>query len=371
MLSIVSTLVSEPGLGSHEWERSTRRVLQSCPSVRTEETYLIWQVSMEFSISQTHRRTPHEWLGMSGMNKNLGLCESDACFHMQGCLLLFGGLEQAKMFFTSFTIKSLDVIGSVIFPNDERSKLRYVRITPVCSGYGRDETWDTGDNFLKHNEDPIDLDPGPPNIFDAQFGASHYCRMMTDRNDEDTHGAHDVMLKSIPNLDKDVHPSFAQARCYAEAMEDDTKKNGLMPCNDELKSLLPKKLAYHYEHYIEKCCAQDCPSSKKNIEKMDRSSIMPHAAGSLMYAMGAGVLMAAFSSGVEFAPSDRHDFWTEASLHIKEGFDRWDLDFEAWKFCFLPGQIASCLVIFFLSCSLFVAIYLDIDSKILMIVVCL
>ncbi|GKG44509.1 hypothetical protein Tco_0485947, partial [Tanacetum coccineum] len=65
----------------------------------------------------------------------------------------------------------------------------------------------------------------------------------------------------------------------------------------------------------------------------------------------------------EFAPSDRHDFWTEASLYIKEGFDRWDLDFEAWKFCFLPGQIASCLVIFFPSCSLFVAIYLDIDSK--------
>ncbi|GJR01748.1 hypothetical protein Tco_0524732 [Tanacetum coccineum] len=80
---------------------------------------------------------------------------------------------------------------------------------------------------------------------------------------------------------------------------------------------------------------------------------------------------AVFRRSPEFAPSDRHDFWTEASLHIKEGFDRWDLDFEAWKFCFLPGQIASCLVIFFLSCSLFVAIYLDIDSKIMMIVVCL
>ncbi|GJX93178.1 retrovirus-related pol polyprotein from transposon TNT 1-94 [Tanacetum coccineum] len=77
---------------------------------------------------------------------------------------------------------------------------------------------------------------------------------------------------------------------------------------------------------------------------------------------------AVFRRSPEFAPSDRHDFWTEASLHIKEGFDRWDFDFEAWKFCFLPGQIASCLVIFFLSCSLFVAIYLDIDSKIMMIV---
>nr|GEY72799.1 hypothetical protein [Tanacetum cinerariifolium] len=30
----------------------------------------------------------------------------------------------------------------------------------------------------------------------------------------------------------------------------------------------------------------------------------------------------------EISPSDRHDFQTVASLHIKEGFDRWDLDFE-------------------------------------------
>ncbi|GKD65580.1 hypothetical protein Tco_1307688, partial [Tanacetum coccineum] len=80
---------------------------------------------------------------------------------------------------------------------------------------------------------------------------------------------------------------------------------------------------------------------------------------------------AVFHRSSEFALSDSHDFWTEASLYLKEGFDHWDLDFEAWKFCFLPGQIASCLVIFFLSCSLFVAIYLDIDSKIMMIVVCL
>ncbi|GJX06108.1 hypothetical protein Tco_0194040 [Tanacetum coccineum] len=37
----------------------------------------------------------------------------------------------------------------------------------------------------------------------------------------------------------------------------------------------------------------------------------------------------------------------------------WDFDFEAWKSVFIPGQIASYLVIFFLSCSLIVAIYLD------------
>ncbi|GJR89270.1 hypothetical protein Tco_0213281 [Tanacetum coccineum] len=32
---------------------------------------------------------------------------------------------------------------------------------------------------------------------------------------------------------------------------------------------------------------------------------------------------------------------TEDSLHIKEGFDRWDLDFEAWKFCYLPRKITK------------------------------
>ena len=78
---------------------------------------------------------------------------------------------------------------------------------------------------------------------------------------------------------------------------------------------------------------------------------------------------AVFVRSPEFEPSDRHDFRTGASLHIKEDFDRWDSDFEAWKSCFLPGQFASDLVIFFLSCSLFVAIYLDVDSKIMMFVV--
>lgn len=50
---------------------------------------------------------------------------------------------------------------------------------------------------------------------------------------------------------------------------------------------------------------------------------------------------AVFRRSTEFEPLDRRDFWSEASLHIKEGFDRWDLDFEAWKFCYVPGQIAS------------------------------
>ncbi|GKA19645.1 hypothetical protein Tco_0699560 [Tanacetum coccineum] len=50
---------------------------------------------------------------------------------------------------------------------------------------------------------------------------------------------------------------------------------------------------------------------------------------------------AVFRRSMEFAPSDHHDFWTEASLNIKEGFHRWDLDFEAWEICFLPGQIGA------------------------------
>ncbi|GJV44814.1 hypothetical protein Tco_1429350, partial [Tanacetum coccineum] len=37
-----------------------------------------------------------------------------------------------------------------------------------------------------------------------------------------------------------------------------------------------------------------------------------------------------FRRSLEFAPSDHHDFWTAASLHINEGFDRWDLDFDAY-----------------------------------------
>lgn len=80
---------------------------------------------------------------------------------------------------------------------------------------------------------------------------------------------------------------------------------------------------------------------------------------------------AVFVRSPEIEPSDRHDFRTVASLHIKEGSNRWDLDFKAWKFYFLPWQIASYLVIFFLSCSLIVTVYLDVDSKIMMIVVCL
>ena len=76
-----------------------------------------------------------------------------------------------------------------------------------------------------------------------------------------------------------------------------------------------------------------------------------------------------FRRSPEFEPSDRHDFRTGASLHIKEDFDRWDSDFEAWKSCFLPGQFAADSVILFLSCSLFVAIYLDVYSKIMMFVV--
>ncbi|GKD79565.1 hypothetical protein Tco_1342186, partial [Tanacetum coccineum] len=66
-----------------------------------------------------------------------------------------------------------------------------------------------------------------------------------------------------------------------------------------------------------------------------------------------------FFRSPEIAPSDRHDFRTVASYQQDEGSDRRDFDFEAWKSVFIPGQIASYLVIFFLSCSLIVAIYLD------------
>ena len=36
---------------------------------------------------------------------------------------------------------------------------------------------------------------------------------------------------------------------------------------------------------------------------------------------------AVFRQSPEFELLDHHDFWAVASLHIKEGFDRWDSDF--------------------------------------------
>ncbi|GJU87271.1 hypothetical protein Tco_1294817 [Tanacetum coccineum] len=118
--------------------------------------------------------------------------------------------------------------------------------------------------------DVPDRIPVLQNIFDAQLG--EYIQ-----NDEE-HGADDVDAQEQPNLDEDVHPELpvpmppfiplrrstrdhhpstrysaneyvlltdgGEPECYAEAMEDDTRKNGLMPCKNEMKSFQKKGLDF-------------------------------------------------------------------------------------------------------------------------------
>ncbi|GKB76256.1 putative RNA-directed DNA polymerase [Tanacetum coccineum] len=175
--------------------------------------------------------------------------------------------------------------ASVHIPKDERSKLDVKNKPCVFLGYGQDELGyrlydpvqkklvrsrdvefdedQTLKDFEKteketipqHNDDPIDLDPVPPKHFDAQFGDD--IQNDEEQNDEE-HGADDVDAQEQPNLDEDVHPELpvhmppfvplrrstrdhhpstrysaneyvlltdeGEPECYAEAMEDEHKK---------------------------------------------------------------------------------------------------------------------------------------------------
>ncbi|GKF51671.1 hypothetical protein Tco_0148138, partial [Tanacetum coccineum] len=110
--------------------------------------------------------------------------------------------------------------------------------------------------------------PVPPKHFDAQFGDD----ILNDKeqNDEE-HGTDDVDAQEQPNLDEDVHPELpvlmpqfvplwrstrdhhpstrysaneyvfltdgGEPECYAEAMEDEHKKEWFDAMQDEMKSL--------------------------------------------------------------------------------------------------------------------------------------
>ncbi|GJX04449.1 putative RNA-directed DNA polymerase [Tanacetum coccineum] len=188
--------------------------------------------------------------------------------------------------------------ASVHIPKDERSKLDVKNKPCVFLGYGQDELgyrlYDPvqkklvrsrdvefdEDQTLKdvekteketipqHNDDPIDLDPVPPKHFDAQFGDD--IQNDEEQNDEE-HGADDVDAQEQPNLDEDVHPELpvpmppfvplrrstrdhhpstrysaneyvlltdgGEPECYAEAMEDEHKKEWFDAMQDEMKSL--------------------------------------------------------------------------------------------------------------------------------------
>ncbi|GKA54879.1 putative RNA-directed DNA polymerase [Tanacetum coccineum] len=193
--------------------------------------------------------------------------------------------------------RHLRVFGCKAFvhiPKDERSKLDVKTKPCVFLGYGQDEfgyrLYDPvqkrlvrsrdvvfeEDQTLKdvenaeretipqHNDDLIDLDPVPPKHFDSQFG--------DDIQNDEEQGADDVDAQEQPNLDEDVHPELpvpdmppflplrrstrdhhpstrysaheyvlltdgGEPECYAEAMEDEHKKEWFEAMEDEMNSL--------------------------------------------------------------------------------------------------------------------------------------
>ncbi|GJR21154.1 putative RNA-directed DNA polymerase [Tanacetum coccineum] len=179
----------------------------------------------------------------------------------------------AKMFHT-IIYESLDVRHLCIFRKMKDQSLIYQkklvrsRKKKGIVEFDEDQTLKDVEKTEKetipqHNDDPIDLDPVPPKHFDAQFG--------DDIQNDEEHGADDVDAQEQPNLDEDVHPELpvpmppfvplrrstrdhhpstrysaneyvlltdgGEPECYAEAMEDEHKKEWFDAMQDEMKSL--------------------------------------------------------------------------------------------------------------------------------------
>ncbi|GJU16480.1 putative RNA-directed DNA polymerase [Tanacetum coccineum] len=194
----------------------------------------------------------------------------------------------------------------------------------------------------QHNDDLIDLDPVPPKHFDSQFGddiqndeeqgADDVDAQEQPNLDEDVHP---IPVPDMPPFlplrrsTRDHHPltrysaheyvlltDGGEPECYAEAWKMNTKKKWFEPCKiqkrgidfDEIFSPVVKmgsirvvlglaasldlEVTHRYKAKVVsshlttnfKLTDKDYPSSKKNIEKMDR---VPYASavGSLMYHM--------------------------------------------------------------------------------------
>ncbi|GKB97559.1 putative RNA-directed DNA polymerase [Tanacetum coccineum] len=188
--------------------------------------------------------------------------------------------------------------ASVHIPKDERSKLDVKGKPCAFLGYGQDEfgyrLYDLVQKKLvrsrdvvfeedltlkdvekaeretipQHNDDLIDLDLVPPKHFDSQFGDD----IQNDEEHDEEQGADDVDAQEQPNLDEDVHPELpvpdmppflplrrstrdhhpstrysaheyvlltngGEPECYAEAMEDEHKKEWFEAIEDEMNSL--------------------------------------------------------------------------------------------------------------------------------------
>ncbi|GJR68618.1 putative RNA-directed DNA polymerase [Tanacetum coccineum] len=164
--------------------------------------------------------------------------------------------------------RHLRVFGCKAFvhiPKDERSKLDFKRDLV----FEEDQTLKDVENaeretIPQHKDDLIDLDPVPPKHFDSQVG--------DDIQNDEEQGADDVDAQEQPNLDEDVHPELpvpdmppflplrrstrdhhpstrysaheyvlltdgGEPECYAEAMEDEHKKEWFEAMEDEMNSL--------------------------------------------------------------------------------------------------------------------------------------
>ncbi|GKB60954.1 putative RNA-directed DNA polymerase, partial [Tanacetum coccineum] len=204
------------------------------------------------------------------------------------CLLSHVGLP------ASFWGEALNTVTFMHIPKDKISKLDVKGKPCVFLGYGQNEfgymLYDPVQKKLvrsrdvvfeedltlkdvekaeretipQHNDDLIDLDPVPPKHFDSQFG--------DDIQNDEEQGADDVDAQEQPNLDEDVHPELpvpnmppflplrrstrdhhpstryssheyvlltdgGEPECYAEAMEDEHKKEWFKAMEDEMNSL--------------------------------------------------------------------------------------------------------------------------------------
>ncbi|GJW86542.1 putative RNA-directed DNA polymerase [Tanacetum coccineum] len=181
----------------------------------------------------------------------------------------FWGFGAAKMFHTVI-YKFLDARHLCIFPKMKDQSLmrrKLVRSRDVVFEEDltlKDVKKAERETIPQHNDDLIDLDPVPPKHFDSQFG--------DDIQNDEEQGADDVDAQEQPNLDEDVHPELpvpdmppflplrrstrdhhpstrysaheyvlltdgGEPECYAEAMEDEHKKEWFEAMEDEMNSL--------------------------------------------------------------------------------------------------------------------------------------
>ncbi|GJV87895.1 putative RNA-directed DNA polymerase [Tanacetum coccineum] len=181
-----------------------------------------------------HQKTPPNTSQLNGLAERM----NRTLVERVRCLLSHAGLP------TSFWGKAFNTATSVHIPKDKRSKLDVKDVEKA-----------ERETIPQHNDDLIDLDLVPPKYFDSQFGDD----IQNDEEYYEEQDADDVDAQEQPNLDEDVHPELpvpdmplflplrrstrdhhpstrysaheyvlltngGEPECYAEAMEDEHKK---------------------------------------------------------------------------------------------------------------------------------------------------